>query len=368
MSFRLQNLTRSLDQLDTEVDAILITDEINVRYLTGFTGDSTYVVIDRSGGATILSDGRYRIQLAQECGGLPNLIRPPGQKMNDLLAEYLGGSSIKTLAIEAAHVHVATMRDWKEKNPDIEWFETSDLVELLRQIKDTGEIDTIRRSVDIAQMAYREVTENLSPTMTESDVHYALEAAMRHHGAEGVSFHPIVGVEPSGSLPHYRPRPVQLGNCRTLLIDWGAKVDGYCSDLTRTLARPRTTSPTSARFADAHKAVQEAQLEAINTIADGVEAVRVDQAARDVLKKYGLAEAFVHGLGHGFGLQIHEDPRMGPTSETVLRSGMVLTVEPGVYFENEFGIRIEDDLLVTDTGCEVLSDLPKGLDDCPLLM
>lgn len=366
MNPRIQRLVAN--DFETDFDALLIVNEINVRYLTGFTGDSTWLMIDRSGKATMLSDGRYEIQLREECPDLPAVIRPPGQTIAELLTEYVHDAGLKTLAFEAAHVHVATMRTWSQSLPSVKWVETTDVVETLRQIKDESELASIRRAVDIAQRAYRSVTAKLSPKMTEIDVHYALESTMRGLGAEGVSFTPIVGAEPRGSLPHYRPGHLPLGDCRTLLIDWGAKVDGYCSDLTRTLSRPGSQSPTSARFEKAYQAVLAAQNAAIELIADGVESIEVDRAARGVLEKAGLASAFKHGLGHGFGLEIHEDPRMGPSSKTTLRAGMVVTVEPGVYFENEFGIRIEDDLLVTETGCEVLSNLPKGLDDCPLVM
>jgi len=355
-------------EFENDFDAFLIVDETNVRYLTGFTGDSTWLVVDRAGNATMLSDGRYEAQLSDECGELSQVIRPPGQMLAELLAEFIADSKLHSIAFEASHVHVSTMRTWSEAMPDVDWVETAGVVEQLRQIKDADELGTIRRAIDIAQRAYRSVTAKLSPEMTEIDLYYDLEATMRSLGAEGVSFHPIVGAEPSGALPHYRPRKVHLGDCRTLLIDWGAKVDGYCSDLTRTLSRLGSKSPTSARFETAYQAVLDSQNAAIERIVDGVEAVEVDRAAREVLKNAGLGEAFRHGLGHGFGLQIHEDPRMGPSSKTKLRSGMVVTVEPGVYFENEFGIRIEDDILVTDTGYELLSDLPKGLDDCPLVM
>lgn len=355
-------------EFENDFEAFLIVDEINVHYLTGFTGDSSWLVVDRAGKATMLSDGRYETQLSEECGELSAVIRPPGQTLAELLTEYVGDTKLKSIAFEACHVHVATMRTWTEAMPEVTWVETAGVVEELRQVKDADELSSIRRSVEIAQRAYRSVTAKLSPEMTEIDLYYDLEATMRALGAEGVSFHPIVGAEPSGALPHYRPRKVALGDCRTLLIDWGAKVDGYCSDLTRTLSRPGSKSPTSARFDAAYRAVLDAQNVAIERIADGVEAIEVDRAARGVLEKAGLGEAFRHGLGHGFGLEIHEDPRMGPSSKTSLRSGMVVTVEPGVYFENEFGIRIEDDILVTDTGCEVLSDLPKGLDDCLLVM
>ncbi|TWT64837.1 M24 family metallopeptidase [Allorhodopirellula solitaria] len=366
MTDRISRLAASLSDFD--IDALLIIDETNVRYLSGFTGDSSWLLVRPDASATILSDGRYRVQLAQECPNLPAAIRPPSQKMVELYAEVAGGQSLRRVGVESAHMSIATLRDLQEQLPEMTWVETSGLVEDLRAIKDSTEIATIRQAVAVAQQAFLTVISDFKATKTEEDIYYEIEAAVRHLGAEGVSFHPIVGAEPSGALPHYRPGDMPLGECRTLLIDWGARVDGYCSDLTRTLHRPGTKSANSARYEAAYEAVLEAQLAAIATIRDGVEASAVDAAARAVLAKHGFAEAFTHGLGHGFGLEIHEDPRMGPSATQTLRSGMVLTVEPGVYFEGEFGIRIEDDLLVTDAGCELLSDLPKGLDDCPLVM
>lgn len=366
MTDRISRLAASFADLD--MDALLIVNETNVRYLSGFTGDSSWLLIRPDASSMLLSDGRYQVQLAQECPSLPVAIRPPGQKIGELLGDVASSEGLRRIGMEVEHVSIAMLRDWEAKLPETTWVETSALVENLRAIKDDSEIAIIRQAIAIAQQAYRAVTANFKATKTEQDIYYELEAAMRQLGAEGVSFHPIVGAEPSGALPHYRPGAMPLGACRTLLIDWGAKVHGYCSDLTRTLHRPGTKSANSDRFEAAYEAVLEAQLAAIATIRDGVKAVDVDAAARAVLDKAGLGEAFSHGLGHGFGLDIHENPRMGPGSTETLRSGMVLTVEPGVYFEGEFGIRIEDDLLVTDTGCELLSDLPKGLDDCPLVM
>ena len=165
-------------------------------------------------------------------------------------------------------------------------------------------------------------------------------------------------------LPHYQPAETKLGEATTLLIDWGAKLDGYASDLTRTLHR----ETASAAFRRAYAAVLEAQLAAIDAIRPGVSAKQVDQAARDVLRREGMDQAFKHGLGHGVGLQIHESPRMSSISDETLAAGMIITVEPGVYFDGDFGIRIEDDVLVTESGHEVLSQLPKGLDDCLLML
>jgi Xaa-Pro aminopeptidase len=204
----------------------------------------------------------------------------------------------------------------------------------------------------------------LTEGWSEREIAHELEAKIRFLGAEGCSFAPIVAAGAAGALPHYHPHDVVIGDATTLLIDWGANFRGYASDLTRTLHR----STASDRFRRAYDAVLSAQLAAIEAIGPGVPAKEVDSIARGVLGRAGLADAFKHGLGHGTGLEIHEAPRMSSISEETLVSGMIITVEPGVYFEGDFGIRIEDDVLVTETGREVLSQLPKGLDDCRLML
>ncbi|SMP52750.1 Xaa-Pro aminopeptidase [Neorhodopirellula lusitana] len=366
MNPRIQKLACS--SIPGDVDAILVVDETNVRYLTGFTGDSSWLVVRPDGQAVLLSDGRYDAQLANECPGLPTVIRPPGQGINELFTQFIRDEKLGKVAFQADHVLVASMKSWTTDLPDVTWVETSGLVEELRQIKDADELAIIRRAVDISQKAFLKITSELTADQTEAEIYYRLEAEMRSLGAEGVAFHPIVGVEPNGALPHYRPADVKLGDCQSLLIDWGSKVDGYCSDLTRTIQRPGRNSPAATRFSDAYQHVLDAQLAAIAKIGDGVQCIEVDRAARGSLEDAGLGDAFKHGLGHSFGLQIHEDPRMGPSSTGHLKAGMVVTVEPGVYFDGDFGIRIEDDILVTENGCEVLSDLAKGLDDCRILL
>ncbi|WP_286763366.1 MULTISPECIES: M24 family metallopeptidase [Rhodopirellula] len=368
MTQRIERLVQSIAESDQQMDAILICSEVNVRYLSGFTGDSTWLLVRPDGKATLLSDRRYETQIADECPTLESAIRPPSQTLVALLAEYLADSSLKTIGFEADHVQVSTLHQWKEQIESVEWTQTSGLVETLRSIKDADELATIRRAISIAERSFLSVTNKLTPQTTELQIAHELEATMRSLGASGVAFDVIAGAEPNGALPHYRPHDIALADCRTLLIDWGARVDGYCSDLTRTLHKADVRSATSDRFEAAYQAVLESQEAAISAIRDGVEAIEVDRAARQVLQKAGLGDAFKHGLGHSFGLEIHEDPRMGPMSTDVLREGMVLTVEPGVYFEGEFGIRIEDDILVTADGFERLSTLPKGLDDCRLVV
>jgi Xaa-Pro aminopeptidase len=359
---RLRTFSQSLD--DFQVDAMLVTDETNVRYLSGFTGDSSYLVVTH-GGATILSDGRYETQIASECEGLASIIRPPSQLLPDLVQSTLndlGDGAV--VGIEADHVSLTMYRYLRDHCPGIKFSGTSGAVEKLRQIKDSEEIAITRQAVRIAERAMESLLPMLTPERSEREIAHDLEAKMRFLGAEGCSFDPIVAAGASAALPHYFPTDVTIGDATTLLIDWGACYLGYASDLTRTLHR----EGSSDQFRRAYDAVLEAQLAAIQAIGPGVAVRDVDAIARGVLDRAGLAEAFKHGLGHGTGLQIHESPRMSSISDETLASGMIVTVEPGVYFEGDFGIRIEDDVLVTETGHEVLSRLPKGLDDCRLML
>jgi Xaa-Pro aminopeptidase len=354
---RIVSVSNKLDEL--EIDAMLVTNEINVRYLSGFTGDSSYLLV-RRGKAMILSDGRYETQIAEQCPSLAAAIRPPGQLMPDLLRSVAGDLGDQRIGIEACHVSVAALGQMQADCRNVRWVETTDVVERLRMIKDASEIAITRQAVEIAESCFRSMVGELDTRWTERAIAHELESKMRALGAEGVSFPPIVAAGPSGALPHYHPNDTVIGEAATLLIDWGACYCGYASDLTRTLHRDHA----SDRFRRAYQVVLEAQIAAIEAIGPGVAACEVDAAARRVLAREGMDEAFKHGLGHGTGLQIHEAPRMSSVSEETLASGMIITVEPGVYFEGDFGIRIEDDILVTDRGREVLSCLPKGLEDC----
>ena len=363
---RLNRLVASLDDLG--VDAMLVTDEINVRYLSGFTGDSSYLLVTPST-TTILSDGRYEAQIATQCAGLPCLIRPPSQLLSDLTQAALkdlklNGSGRLRVGVEADHLSMSAYRTLDERCESIDFVATSGVVEKLRMIKDESEIEITRHAVRIAERAFLSLVPMLSSSWSERQIAHELEAKMRFLGAQGCSFAPIVAAGPSGALPHYQPSDAKVGDATTLLIDWGAKLGGYASDLTRTLHRQSVGDGVRR----AYDAVLEAQLAAIDTIGPGVPAKEVDRAALAILQRAGMDQAFKHGLGHGVGLQIHEAPRISSISDDPLASGMIITVEPGVYFDGDFGIRIEDDVLVTDSGREVLSQLPKGLDDCLLML
>ncbi len=358
---RLQAVVASLHQL--EVDALLVTDETNVRYLSGFSGDSSYLLV-AAHGTTILSDGRFTTQIAIDCPDLACVIRPPSQAMADLTSSVLKDSGVKRVAIESNHLSLAAFRQLQQACDRITLVETSDVVESWRMIKDDSEVQRTRDAIRIAEQAILAILESLGTNDTERDVAYRIEAEMRSRGASGCSFPPIVACDAAGALPHYRPGNTKISSATTLLIDWGACYQGYASDLTRTYHRPGA----SDRFDAAYQSVLQAQLAAIDLIAPGVKTAEVDAVARQVLDQAGFGEAFVHSLGHGTGLEIHEGPRISAASDQILAAGMIITIEPGVYFQDEFGIRIEDDVLVTESGCEVLSQIPKGLDDCRLML
>ena len=361
MNERIRRLTGMLQ--DLEADAFWVTDEINVRYLTGFTGDSSSLLV-QSDGQVMLSDGRYKEQIQEECPGLAAEIKAPAEKPIEFIAKVLGDSGAKRIAFEAEQMTVAQFGLLNDQLPEITWVESSGVVSDLRMIKDPEEIEILRSSVRINERALQSVLAKLGPDWTEQEIAYELESTIRRLGATGFSFDPIVGAGPGGAKPHYQSGATVIGDHPALLIDWGTKLGGYASDLTRCF---HFGDPPD-RFLSAYQAVLDSQLAAIEVIRPGVIASDVDAAARGSLKKAGLDEYFVHGLGHGVGLQIHEMPRLSAVSEDVLEPGMVITVEPGVYFEGEFGIRIEDDVLVTETGHEVLSSMPKGLDDCRLIL
>ncbi|NND99006.1 MAG: aminopeptidase P family protein [Pirellulaceae bacterium] len=361
MTKRIEKITGMLSQLG--VDAMLITNEINVGYLSGFSGDSSYLLI-RENQTTIISDGRYETQIANECPDLEMLIRYSGDRMVDSVKTAIASSGAARVGFEAGHMSLSDFRTMEKIVDSAQWIETNGVVEGLRIIKDADEIAILRESIRINEQTFRSVVAKLRTDWSEREIAHEFEATMRFLGADGVSFAPIIAAGPGGALPHYHPSTRTIDDAATLLIDWGAFYRGYASDITRTLHRDHA----SDRFRTCYDAVLESQLAAIAAIGPGVTASHVDSVARDVLNRAGLGDAFMHGLGHGIGLQIHEAPRLSSVSSELLQAGMVITIEPGVYFEGDFGIRIEDDVLVTETGHEVLTSLPKGLDDCRIML
>jgi Xaa-Pro aminopeptidase len=344
-------------QLKSErLDALLITSPVNVTYLTGFTGDST-VLIQTASRDLVVSDSRYTEQLAEECPGLEVHLRPPSQKLPEAVGEVLGKLGVKTVGFESHIVTVAELELWQSLAPSLDWKPGTDRVERFRQVKDEHELSLIREAINLAEVALRVVRSHLHTDMTEREVGALLEYHVRRMGGEGLAFPPIVGVGPRAALPHAPLTSTTMGTGELVLIDWGATGRLYKSDLTRVMAT-RTISP---KLAQVYAVVARAQSEAIAAIRPGVVGKDIDAIARGIIADAGFGDYFGHGLGHGFGLQIHEAPALRPGSSSVLEPGMVVTVEPGIYLPGWGGVRIEDDILVTPEGHEVLTRCPKDL-------
>jgi Xaa-Pro aminopeptidase len=342
-------------------DGLLVTNFKNVTYLTGFTGDDSYLLVTGDG-ERLITDMRYTTQLADECPRLSLEVRMPGEIMSKFVAQVLERSKLNRLAIEGQSVSVSLERSLAKALPNMKLVVTDGLVERLRIVKDKDEIAATRLACGQARRAYDAVRAILTPTMTEADVAAELEYRARRFGAKSLSFQPIVAVGPRAALPHASPTSCRLSESDFVLVDWGANSGLYMSDLTRIIV----TGRISPKLRKAYGVVLSAQLAAIDAIRPGVTCEQVDRVARRIITKAGWGKEFGHGLGHGTGLEIHEAPRLAKGQTTKLRPGMIVTVEPGVYFPGWGGVRIEDDVLVTRSGHEVLSDVPKQLDDCVL--
>lgn len=340
-------------------DSALITHDLNVTYLTGFTGDSSYLWIDDQR-EILLSDSRYTIQLSEECPELELAIRDSKINITRLTEKTLRKTGSRNLAVEA-HRLIKTDYDRLASGlPAINLVPTNGMVEQLRAIKDKSEIGKIRKAIGIAERSFNVIRSQLTEDQTELEIARNLEYQIRVFGGSGCAFDPIVGVGPRGALPHGQPSHRQIGESAFTLVDWGARYQGYASDLTRILV----TGRISPKLRKIYNLVLKAQLAAIRKIRNGAKLIDVDRAARKTIADGGFGSKFGHGLGHGFGLQIHESPFMTPTASGVLETGMVVTIEPGIYLPDWGGVRIEDDILVTKEGCEVLTSVPKELDQC----
>jgi Xaa-Pro aminopeptidase len=339
--------------LPDDVPALLVTTPKNVRYLTGFTGSNGQLLL--SADPLFFTDGRYTAQSAEQVPDLPREIYSGTTKFGDLLAKQLADRGVTRLGVEAANITLAASEKLRDELSGVDLVPTKEIVEKIRRVKDAAEVDAIRAAQEVAEQALTRALGDFS-SGTEVDLALAIEFAMRELGAEAPSFDTIVAGGAHAALPHASPRrePVDLDGL--LLIDMGAQLDGYCSDMTRTFLGPR--APEEMRRV--HTAVV-ASLEAgCAAVRPGVKGSDVDRAARDVLEQAGYGDAFVHSTGHGVGLEIHEGPTLSMTSEDVLEPGMIVTVEPGVYVPGVGGVRVEDFLVVTDDGAENLTSLPRG--------
>lgn len=342
-------------------DALLVSDLDNVRWLSGFTGSNGSLLIGPAE-VVLITDGRYAAQAEQQlaAAGVPATIRV-GATAPQLLELLVAACSVfERVGFEAAHVSVLQHQRYAAAL-STELVSAVGVVEAARRTKDAGEIASIARAAAIADQALAEVAPTIRAGMTEAAVRNALEIRMRELGASGPSYETIVATGPhNGALPHHRPTDTVLEAGHLVVIDVGALVEGYHSDMTRTFVIGRPTSEQQAMY-DLVRRSQQAGLDAVRA---GLAAADLDRACREVIAEAGYGEWFSHGTGHGVGLLIHEDPFANASSTDTLQPGDVVTVEPGVYRGGFGGIRIEDLVVVTDDGCRNLTASPK---DSPCL-
>lgn len=333
-------------------DAALVTRLPNVRYLTGFTGSNGILFLSARA-AVLFTDPRYDLQAHEECDCRVRVVR--GSTWEGVWKHIAG--RCRRLAMEAEHVSHDTWAETQRRlGRSAKLVAVRGLVERLRRVKSAEEAEAIRASARVCGQAFAEAAATLKPEMSERDAAAEIEYRMKRLGADGPAFETIVAAGPRAALPHARPGEAKLG-AGPVLVDMGASVAGWMSDMTRMvhLGRP------SRSFLRLYSAVREAQQAALAEVRAGVPARKVDAAARRVLKARGLAAFFTHSTGHGVGLEIHEAPRLGAKSDDVLEAGMVVTVEPGVYLAGTAGVRIEDTVLVTESGAEILTAVGKEL-------
>ena len=344
-------------------EALLVTDAADVRYLCGFTGSNAALLVFGGGraraSATMFTDGRYTEQAGAEVEGAKVVVVGEGP-VAKAAVEFAVEAGVRRCGFDAGRVTVAgleAMRGWVPGKVRRGWFAaTAGLVAKLREVKDEVEVDALRAAAALGGRLFDGVLEHVVAGATEMEVAMALEYMARLEGAERMSFETIVAGGERSALPHGRATTAKLPRRGFAVVDFGVVLEGYCSDMTRTVHMGAARKGER----EVYEAVLEAQEAAVAAVRAGVLAKDVDAAAREVLAGRGLGEWFTHSTGHGVGVEIHEGPRLGKTSEERLKAGMVVTIEPGVYLPGKFGVRIEDMVLVTRTGCEVLTPSTKA--------
>jgi Xaa-Pro aminopeptidase len=338
-----------------EIDALLVSNPKDIRYLTGFVGDDSLLVVGADG-AAIVSDTRYDefLEPWRQSPGT-DVVMGTRHRLEDSVASQCREQGIRRLGLQAEHLSVAGRQKLASRIDKRGLVDTEGLVGRLRRRKDDLEVAAIERAVAIQQEALAAALNRLSLGMTEMALGARLEYEMKVRGAAGPSFETMIARGPHSSVIHYLTGEAPIEN-GTLLIDWGATVDGYCSDMTRTFG----LGPLPEKVRMVYPIVLEAQQAAIDACRPGRTCAEIDAVARDLIEAAGYGEQFGHGLGHGLGLDVHEEPYFNRlATDVVLEPGMVMTVEPGIYLPGVGGVRIEDDVLITAGGRRVLSSYPR---------
>ena len=338
---RIERLASSLEE------PLLVTGLVNVRYLTGLQSSNAAVLVDPAGAATLYTDFRYA-EAARDVEGVEFHQTP--RYVVTALAELLSG---RRVAVEAAHLTLASADTLRTGG--VELVSTTGLVERLRAVKEPVELDAIRRAGGISDSVYAELAEQPFVGRTEAELAWWLEQAWHEAGADGPSFDAIVAFGENGARPHAKLRDVPIPEGTLVVVDAGCSVDGYASDCTRTFF----TGQPDGRLREIYDLCLEAQLDGLAAIHPGAVGREVDAASRVAIEAAGMGDRYGHGLGHGVGLDVHEEPNLRPESSSVLEIGNVVTVEPGIYLSGDVGVRIEDMVVVTEDGCERLTAVTK---------
>jgi len=354
---RQAQLQRSLEA--SRLDALLVTHLPNIRYLCGFTGSAAALLIAEDN-CVFFSDGRYGEQSREEVQSARIVIarKAPLLAAAEWLRLNRSTSGSSTLGIEAEHLTVAERkRLFKAVSSKTRIREAPPLVEQLRMVKDPDEIEKVRAAVNLGASLFARLLRAIRPGVKETQAAAEFEYAARSGGAEAMSFPTIIAAGKRSALPHARASEAKIPRLGFVVCDFGVILAGYCSDMTRTLhvGRPRRQARRL------YEAVLQAQLAAIAAVRPGVRVREVDAAARKLLQKHGFGRYFTHSTGHGVGLEIHEAPKVAAGGSEILKPGMIITIEPGAYLAGRYGVRIEDMVVVTKHGCEVLTPTPKEL-------
>jgi len=336
------------------LDALLVTSLANVRYLTGFSGSSALAVVT-TGRTIFVTDSRYTLQSAEEVRGFRRIVGRQGLLEDAASAGVLRGC--RAAGFESDSLTYGQYRSLRSIFPGVRFRPAPGIVEGLARVKDPREVADIGEAAAISDRVFSDVLGLLRPGMTERDVASEISQLNLRRGSESDAFGVIVASGPRGALPHARPSERRIRKGDFVLMDFGSTIRGYCSDMTRTVA----IGTASRRLRDAYRAVREANESAVAAARGGINARDLDAVARRCIRRSGFGRYFVHSLGHGIGLRVHEGPRVSPLSREIMEPGNVITIEPGIYIPGSGGVRIEDDVVLLPGGCRVLTQSPREL-------
>ncbi|MGB7606088.1 MAG: Xaa-Pro peptidase family protein [Lutisporaceae bacterium] len=336
------------------LDAAFLYSAENIRYISGFTGSTGYVIVTANK-AYFITDFRYKDQAHKQCKGFEVIIH--SNSLIDEIKKSVQVNKVNRIGIEDNFMTVAMYENLKSNLQGVEVAPLKDILEAIRMIKDADEIEAIEKAANIADSAFKHILDFIKPGVTEKEVALELEYTMKKNGATNLSFESIVASGVRSSLPHGVFTDKVINNGEFLTLDFGCVYNGYCSDMTRTVFVGKADDKQKKIY----NIVLEAEKAALEQYKPGMLGKEVDKVARDIISAEGYGDNFGHGLGHGVGLAVHEEPRVSPLGEKKLEAGMVVTDEPGIYISEYGGVRIEDLILITEDGCRVLSKSPKHL-------